>query len=234
MSNNELYYKVFNSDGKIIQVEYGLEAVNNSLPIVILKNKNTIVCAAKKGITSKLDDEIHSCISQIYDNLYSAFTGFPADINYINMVSLNIASSQSYKFGFPITPDIIARDVADRMQKLLQSTGERSPAFGGAFFGFDGESPIISKTDMTGIVYRSYGVAVGEKHHKMIKYIEGHYNINISDQELYEIAAGALLESIGEDSGWQELEIAVLKKDGKLFYFNDSEIEKLLQSIAEK
>lgn len=234
MSNNELYYKMFNADGKIIQVEYGLEALNNSLPLVVLKNKEMIVCAAKKGISSKLEDETHSCILQIYDNLYTAFTGLNADISYVNLRCVNLAASASYKYGFPATPDIVARDLSDYTQVLIQSSGMRSPAFGGALFGFDGDKPIISKTDMSGVVYPSYGVAVGEKHPKMTKYIEKYYKPDVSDQELLEIAAGALLESIGEDSGWQELEVAYLKKDGKIVYLHDNEIEKLLQSIAEK
>ncbi|KAF9764807.1 Proteasome subunit alpha type-7 [Nosema granulosis] len=234
MSNQELAYKIFNKDGKIIQVEYGLEALNNSLPLVVLKNRDMIVCAAKKGITSKLEDETHSCIKQIYDNLYTAFSGLNADISLINLKCINIAASASFEYGFPATADIVARDLADNMQKLIQSSGVRSPAFGGAVFGFDGDKPIITKTDMSSVVYPVYGVAVGEKHQKMTKYIEKFYTPDISHQELFEIAAGSLLESIGEDSGWQELEVAYLKKDGKITYLHDSEIEKLLQSIAEK
>lgn len=234
MSNKELYYKIFNSDGKIMQVEYGLEALNNSRPLVVLKNNNLIVCVAKKGITGKLDDEVHTCVERIHDNVFSAFTGLPADISYVNLKCIDLATSLSYKYGFSITPDILARDWADYMQILIQSSGQRSPAFGGAFFGFDGNKPIISKTDMSGIVYPSVGVAVGEKYQKMVKYIESFYRADIGDQELLEVAAGALLESIGEDSGWQELEVSLLRKDGNLIYLQDSEIDRLLQSIAEK
>lgn len=234
MEGREEIYNIFNKDGKILQIEYGLEAVNNSLPLVVLKNKNMIVCAAKKNPGDILEDEVHTSFQPIYTDIYSAFSGRWPDVFYVNSKSKEISYAESYKLGFKITPDILCRRLADDLQVLMQSTGERSPAFGGSFFGFDNGKPIVFMTNTSAVCYPVYGSMVGEKNQNMYKYVEKHYNEDVDDRKLFEIAVGALLESIGENSVYQEIEVAYLKDKEVLKYLNDKEIETLLLSIADK
>ncbi|EQB60148.1 prosalpha6 [Vairimorpha apis BRL 01] len=231
MSVNYEIYNIFNNDGKILQVEYGLEAVNNSIPLVIVKNNNIIVCAAKK---MNFEDEIYSSFQPIYTNVYSAFTGRWADVHFVNKQSKDLAYTLSYNLGFTVTPDILCRELADKMQIKMQSVGERCPAFGGAFFGFDNNIPIVSMTNMSAICYPVYGLGVGERSQNMMKYLEKYYKPNLDDSVVFQTAVGALLESIGEDSQNQEIEVAYLRSNEHLKYLNINEIEDLLLAIAEQ
>lgn len=231
MSAKYEIYNIFNNDGKILQVEYGLEALNNSLPLVILKNNNVIVCAAKK---MNFEDEIYSSFQPIYTNVYSAFTGRFADVHFVNKQAKDLAYNLSYNLGFTVTPDILCREMADKMQVKMQSVGERCPAFGGAFFGFDNNISIVSMTNMSAICYPVYGVGVGEKSPNMMKYLEKHYKTDLDDSMIFQIAVGALLESIGEDSQNQEIDVAFLRNNEHLKYLNINEIEDLLLTIAEQ
>ncbi|KAF5141180.1 hypothetical protein G9O61_00g004960 [Vairimorpha ceranae] len=234
MSLREDVYNIFNTDGKILQIEYGLEAVNKSLPLVVLKNKNTIVCAAKKNQGDLLEDEVQTSFQPIYSNIYSAFTGNWPDVYTVNSKCKDLAYKASYKLGYSVTPDILCRQLADNLQVLMQSTGERSPAFAGTLFGFDNGKPIIYMTNISAVCYPVYGSMVGTKYQNMFKYVEKHYNEDVDDNKLFELAVGALLESLGENSVYHEIEVAYLKNNEILKYLNDKEIETLLLSIADK
>ncbi|WUR04161.1 proteasome subunit PSA1 (PSA1) [Vairimorpha necatrix] len=234
MSIKDEIYNIFNADGKILQIEYGLEAVNKSLPLVVLKNKNMIVCAAKKNQGHLLEDEVQTSFQPIYPNLYSAFTGNWADVFYVNSKAKDLAHYASYKLGFSVTPDILCRKLADELQPLIQSTGERAPAFAGALFGFDNGKPVVYMTNISAVCYPVYGSMVGSKNQNMYKYVEKYYNEDIEDEKLFEVAVGGLLESLGENSVYQEMEVAYLRNGEVLKYLDDKEIESLLLSIADK
>lgn len=234
MTTYEEVSNIFNGDGKLLQIEYGLEAVNSSLPVVSIKNKNTIVCVSKRVTQDKLEDEVVTNFHKVSEKCYVALSGLLGDLDYVRKRIKMVANKKTFSFGFEITPDILCRAFADKIQMLIQGSGERSPAFSASIFGFDKNNAMICQTDMSGIFYPCYATAVGEKQSKMSKFIEKHYRGDIDDKELLELAVGAILESIGSDSGCSEIEVAYLKAGGCLCYLTDKEVDKVLQDIAEK
>jgi 20S proteasome subunit alpha 1 len=234
MATKEQVFNVFNDEGKLLQVEYGLEAVASGLPIVAVKSKDTIVCAAKKRVQDKLEDEGTTSFYRISSKCYAGMTGLSADIDYVVMRAKELASKKSFSFGFETTPDILCRALADKMQKLVQSIGERPPAFAAAVLGFDRSKPMIYHTDLSAICYPCYGVALGDQSSKMRKSLEDNYREDASHRDLVETAVRALLQSIGSSSEWSEVEVAYMKEDCLLVHLSSSEIDRILQEIAEK
>ncbi|AFM99148.1 20S proteasome subunit alpha [Encephalitozoon hellem ATCC 50504] len=234
MTTQEEISNIFNSDGKLLQIEYGLEAVNNALPVVTVKSKSMIVCASKKAPRDKLEESDSTSFYKVSEKCYVAITGLPGDIDYVVKRIKMVANRKTFSFGTEVTPDILCRSFADKIQKLIQSSEERSAAFNASIFGFDGEKATIYQTDMSGISYPCYGTAAGERHGKMTKFIEKSYRRDIEDKELFEIAIGALLESIGADTGCSEIEVGYLRAGKDLCYLSAKEIDKILQDIAEK
>jgi 20S proteasome subunit alpha 1 len=234
MATKEQVFHMFNDEGKLLQVEYGLEAVANSLPLVVVKSRDTVVCASKKRIQDKLEDEGTTSFHRVSSRCYMAATGLSADVDYVVVRAKEVSSKKAFNFGFETTPDILCRALADKMQKLVQSIGERPPAFAAAIFGFDGPRPMVYRTDLSAICYPCYGVALGEQHSKMSKSLEKDYRRDVSDRELLEMAVRALLQSIGSDSEWSEIEVAYMKRDCLLMHLSAGEIDRILQEIAEK
>lgn len=234
MTTYEEISNIFNSEGKLLQIEYGLEAVNNSLPVVTMKSRDTIVCVSKKIVQDKLEDEAATSFYRISEKCYMAITGLLGDLDYIVKRAKMVANKKTFSLGFEVTPDILCRTLADKIQKLIQNSSERSAAFSASIFGFDKDRAMIYQTDMSGISYSCYATAVGEKQSKMVKFIEKSYRGDVGDKELLEIAIEALLESTGTDSGCSEIEVAYLKTGGGLCYLTDKEVDKILQDIAEK
>ncbi|ADM12375.1 proteasome alpha subunit C6 [Encephalitozoon intestinalis ATCC 50506] len=234
MTTQEEISNIFNSDGKLLQIEYGLEAVNNSLPIVTAKSKSMIVCASKKIPRDKLEESESSSFFRVSGKCYVGITGLSGDVDYVIKRIKMVANQKTFSFGMEVTPDILCRCFADKIQQLIQSSEERSPAFNASIFGFDGKKPMIYQTDMSGISYPCYATAAGEKHGKMTKFIEKNHHGDMEDKELFELAIGALLESIGTDSGYSEIEVAYLRAGQDLCHLSGKDIDKILQDIAEK
>lgn len=227
-------YHIFDTDGKLLQVEYALEAVNNSTPFIVTKNKDIIVCANKRLYSSKLMDEELMCIQKISNNVYMALTGYPADLNQVLANVKDICYSKELKLGIDVTPDILCRSFADKMQFLIQSTGERTFAFGSAFFGFDSNGPVLCATDTSSTFYFYNALAYGEKSGNITKYLEKNYNFNLNNDELIELTVQALLESIGSETLYNELDVYVMVKGEALRKLDDDEKEKILYSISDK
>ncbi|AFN83858.1 proteasome alpha subunit C6 [Encephalitozoon romaleae SJ-2008] len=234
MTTQEEISNIFNSDGKLLQIEYGLEAVNNALPIVTVKSRDMVVCASKKVPQGKLEESSPTSFYRVSEKCYVGITGLPGDIDYVIKRIKMVANRKTFSLGTEVTPDILCRSFADKIQQLIQSSEERSAAFNASIFGFDREKPMIYQTDMSGISYPCYATASGEKHGKMTKFIEKSYRKDMEGKELFEVAIGALLESIGTDSGCSEIEVCYLKAGQDLCYLSAKEIDKILQDIAEK
>lgn len=234
MTTYEEISNIFNSDGKLLQVEYGLEAVNNSLPVVCIRSRDTIVCVSKRAVEDKLEDETRTSFSRVCKRCYMAITGLSGDVEYVVRRVKSVASKKTFALGFEVTPDILCRVFADKLQKLIQSSSERPAAFSASVFGFDGDRPMVYQTDISGVFYPCYATAAGEKQSKMTKFIEKNYREDAGDKELFETAIGAILESVGTDSGCSEMEVAYLKAEGALCYLSDKDIDRILQDIAEK
>ncbi|KAH9411491.1 proteasome [Ordospora pajunii] len=234
MTTQEEISNVFNSEGKIPQIKYGLEAVNHSLPVVTVRSKDMIVCAAKRIIQDKLEDECLSNFERVSERCFVSITGLPGDVEYIVQRMKMIANRETFSLGFEVTPDILCMQFADKMQKLIQSSAERPAAFSASIFGFHGRKAMIYQTDMSAIYYPCYSTVVGEKHEKMSKYIEKSYSEEADDRELVELAVGALLESLGSDSICSEMEVAYMNAGGSLKYLSAEEVDRVLQEIAEK
>ncbi|KAM0672898.1 subunit alpha of 20S proteasome [Ordospora colligata] len=234
MTTQEEISNVFNSEGKLLQIEYGLEAVNHSLPVITVRSRDMIVCAAKRIMQDKLEDECLSSFARVSERCFVAITGLPGDVEYIVQRIKMIANKETFSLGFEVTPDILCRQFADKMQKLIQSSAERPAAFSASIFGFDAGKAMVYQTDMSGICYPCYATAVGEKHGKMSKYIEKSYVEGADSRELVELAVAALLESLGNDSVCSEMEVAYLNAGEPLKYLSAEEIDRVLQEIAEK
>ena len=76
---------VFNSDGRINQIEYAIKAIKNSGPAMAIKYKDGIVVATQKRLSSSLlvppkhGDKVY----KIDDHLYVIVSGLTADANYL-------------------------------------------------------------------------------------------------------------------------------------------------------
>ncbi|KAI5169115.1 20S proteasome subunit alpha 1 [Pancytospora epiphaga] len=235
MGIREQAYVVFNKEGKLLQVEYGLEAVYNSYQIVTIITGDAIVCLSKKLPIPKLSAETHTSIYKITDSIYMNITGRAPDVAYTVERARTLASSLEYSLGCELTPDIFARALSEKFQVLMQHSGKRAPAFAAAIFGFECGKPSLYYTDISAVEYPVYAMATGKDYNKMSKYLDKNMIFTPSSlNEIIELAIAVLLESIGRDAEATEIEAAVLCKDRGLIRLKESEVERRLQAVTER
>lgn len=231
--DNEIYY-IFNKEGKILQVEYALEALNCSTPVVIGRNKNSIVCVTKKIFKSLLLDEQPTNLFKISNSVYALCTGLPFDIDKIIFDCKTLCFKREYNLGIEITPDILSLNIAGKAQKDIQETSRRALCFALALFGFDNNVPCIYYTDVSAVHYPYYALGMGEKSSKVNSFLEKSYNVNLNDSELQEVIVEGMLQAIGDDVKARDINVYVLERGLQLKEYNEIEIDLLLQRISDK
>ncbi|KAI5149348.1 hypothetical protein ENBRE01_0853 [Enteropsectra breve] len=231
MDIREQIYNVFNSDGKLVQVEYALEAVANCTQILTLKSREGIIAISKKINKPIHCVENYTTIHKIADNIYMNITGLPADVCYIIRKARDLAATLEYNFGCTVSPAIFCKELASKFQTMIQRSSRRIIAFSAAVFGMDGDQPLLSFTDVSAVDPPCNAMCAGTDHSKMMKYLEKYYQVGGLEEGL-EIGTAALLESIGRDAESIEIEMAIVDKNG-FRLLADSEIERVLQKVAE-
>jgi len=231
MGFEEQVYSIFNDDGRLLQLEYGLEALQSGYQTVSVLAESEIIFVSKKIPQQPLQAESHNSIFKIGDGLYVNITGLPADIDYIVDRARTLAASTEYTLGCKVTPDVFVTVFAEKFQVRIQKTGKRIPAFAVAIGGFENGVPKLHYTDMSVVQFPCFAAAAGEDHSKMMKHLEKHYKRGDRSAAV-EIAISALLQSIGRDAEATEIQVGILTKDG-MEYLSDQKINEAIQNIAE-
>lgn len=231
MGINEQVYNIFNDEGRLLQLEYGLEALYSSYQAVSVISDSEVIFVSKKVPQQPLQAESHNSIYKIGNGLYVNITGLPADVDYIVDRSRTLAASTEYTLGCKVTPDIFATVLAEKLQERIQKTERRAPAFAAMVGGFEGDTPMLYYTDMSAVQYPCFASAAGEDYSKILKYLEKHYKRG--DREFaIQLAISSLLQSIGKDAESTEIQVGILSKEG-IEYLSDQKINEAIQNIAE-
>ena len=92
---------VFNSDGRINQIEYAIKAIKNSGPAMAIKYKDGIVLATQKRLSSSLlvPPKHGEKVYKIDDHLYVIVSGLTADANYLIEYVRKCGQNYMFEFG---------------------------------------------------------------------------------------------------------------------------------------
>ncbi len=231
MDINKQIYNIFNDDGKLIQLEYGLEALYSSYQIISIVSNSEIVFISKKVPQLPLQADPHNSVYKIGNGLYINISGIPADIDHIVDRCRSLAASTEYTLGCKVTPNIFATILAEKLQERIQKTSKRTPAFGAMIGGFVNDKPMLYYTDMSAVQFPCFACAAGEDYSKMMKYLEKHYKKNDTESAI-QLGISSLLQSIGKDAEAAEIQVEILSKNG-IRSLSEQKINEIILSIAE-
>lgn len=228
MSKTDEYYNIFNPEGKLLQIEYCLEALHQCRPFVVLSSPTKIVAVSKKPPTNKLSPPSKTTF-KINSSVYATITGLPGDIDQIKYRLIDLAQNNEYNYGFELSADIIAHLFSDKLQHFIQTTGTRMESFGVVIYGFEDEKVHCYYTDSSAILVPMYGTGVGEQSTKINNFLEKNRS-----GELEELAVEGMCQTLGYDFGPNEVDICVLWKGKELVWMDSVEIDNILVKISEK
>ncbi|KAM0677756.1 hypothetical protein BDAP_000698 [Binucleata daphniae] len=227
MTQKDKYYNIFSSEGKLIQIENALQCLESLPPIVVLKSNDAVYSIARKKYQKLAHTPSH--VFRINKNVYGTITGLPGDVDNVKYNLQKLSANMSFDLGYEPSADIIARLFADKMQKTLQNTDQRQPAFSLGVYGFDTEC-LLFYVDTSAVCYPFKAFAAGEHRVKMTNFLEKHYN----KDETLEVGLECIGLNIGNNYGPNDVEVAVLKRDCEIEYLENEQIDNLLTKIFEK
>ncbi|EZG44281.1 proteasome subunit alpha type [Gregarina niphandrodes] len=256
MSRYDTRTTTFSQEGRLFQVEYALEAINNASSTMGIVTKEGVVLAADRLVSTKLLDPGLSKekIYVVDEHIAVAVAGWTADANVLLNDARLTAQRHRYRFDEPVSLESLVTHLCDIKQSYTQFGGLRP--FGVSFL-FAGYTPSFGQTDTncsnTASEYAEFpfqliltdpagnfsgwkATAVGQNSVTAQSILKQEWRDDLTLQEGLELAAKILTQIT--DAGNQTLEqteFAILYiKDGqvKQRFLSQNEVSELLKKAA--
>ncbi|KIM60812.1 hypothetical protein SCLCIDRAFT_1216527 [Scleroderma citrinum Foug A] len=254
------YLTVFSPEGRLYQVEYAFKAITGSgHTAVAVRGKDTAVVITQKKVPDKLIDA--SSITHLFSitpTIGCVMTGLMADAKAQVSRAQSEAAEWRYKYGYDITPDALARRLANISQVYTQRAGMRPLGLSIVLIGIDPEhGPQCFKLDPAGHFVGFHATAAGQKQQEAMNHLEKKWKKldngkgaddpaeagkKLSHAEVIEIAIEAMSTVHATDYKPGEIEIGIVstadeenpKTRGLWRVLSEAEVEHHLLAYAEK
>ncbi|KAK1933384.1 proteasome A-type and B-type family protein [Babesia divergens] len=235
---------VFSPDGHLMQVEYAMETVKKGGCVVGVKGIDSVVLAAERKTTTKLQIPRSSKkIMQLDDNIAIAFAGLNADARVL--VNKTRLECQRYRLeaGEVASVGYIAKYIARLQQKYTHRGGVRLFGVALLIMGYDSYgTPGLYQTEPSGIhsSWKAQSIGRGAKVCSVVswpmtvqsaqEFLEKNYSENLTSDEAVMLSIKALVEVMEVSA--KNIEVAVLLPSG-LRILQEDELEEVLKRLDE-
>lgn len=222
----------FSPSGKLVQIEYALNAVTAGAPSVGIKASNGVVIAAEKKQKSILYDEdsIHK-VEQITDNIGMIYSGMGPDYRVLLARARKIAQVYYRRYQDNIPTAMLVHQVASVMQEYTQSGGVRPFGVSLLICGFDNDRPYLFQCDPSGAYFAWKATALGKSHINGKTFLEKRYSDELELEDAVHTAILTLKESFEGVMDENNIELGIADSKG-FRRLSPSEVQDYLASIA--
>ncbi|KAF4696475.1 Proteasome subunit alpha type-4 [Perkinsus olseni] len=226
----------FSPEGRLYQVEYAMEAINNAGSTVGVLGKQCVILAGEKKTISKLleSGKASEKIYPIDDHVVCAVAGITSDANVlINQLRL---SAQRYRYSYqePIPVEKLVTSICDVKQQYTQFGGLRPFGVSFLFAGYDDHYGFqLYHTDPSGNLSGWKATAIGVNNQTAQGILKTDWHEDMSTKECLDLVAKVLVKSMDTATPTAEtLEFGVLtlNKDKEVAFrmLTDDEINTLM------
>jgi len=253
-SSYDRYLTVFSPEGRLYQVEYAFKAISGSGHTAIaVRGKDTSVVITQKKIPDKLlDASTVTHLFSITPSIGCVVTGLLADARAQVSRARQEAAEHRYKFGYEITPDALAKRLANINQVYTQRAAMRPLGIAMIIIGYDPErGPQIFKLDPAGYFVGFLATAAGQKQQESMNVLEkkwkklagnddpAEFGATLSKDQVIELAIETISTVHSTDYKAGEVEVGWVslsddKSRGQWHIMSDQEVEKHLVAYGEK
>ncbi|CAF0872316.1 unnamed protein product [Brachionus calyciflorus] len=207
----------FSPSGKLVQIEYALNAVAAGAPSVGIKATNGVVLATEKKQKSTLnDDRSISKIEPITSNVGMVYSGMGPDYRLLVKYARKLGQQYIQMYDDSIPTVQLVRRVADVMQEYTQSGGVRPFGVSLLIAGWDVDEnvPYLYQCDPSGAYFAWKATAIGKNHINGKTFLEKRYSEKLELEDAIHTAILTLKESFEGQMNEENIEIGVCNKDG--------------------
>ncbi|KAF8629593.1 hypothetical protein AX15_003339 [Amanita polypyramis BW_CC] len=254
------FLTVFSPEGRLYQVEYAFKAISGSgHTAVAARGKDTAVVITQRKVPDKLlDASTVTHLFSITPTIGCVMTGLIADARAQVARARAEAADFRYKYGYEITPDALARRIANINQVYTQRAAMRPLGISMILIGIDPElGPQCFRLDPAGYFVGFHATAAGQKQQEAMNHLEKKWKkldsglgagnpakagTSLSRNEVIEMAIETMSTVHSTDYKPGEIEIGIVstspdedvKTRGFWRVMAESEIEQHLLAYAEK
>jgi len=207
----------FSPSGKLVQIEYALNAVAAGAPSVGIKATNGVVLATeKKQKTTLHDDRSINKIEAIGKNVGMVYSGMGPDYRLIVKYARKLTQQYVMMYDDEIPSVQIVRRIADVMQEYTQSGGVRPFGVSLLIAGWDADEnvPYLYQCDPSGAYFAWKATAIGKNHINGKTFLEKRYSEKLELEDAIHTAILTLKESFEGQMTEDNIELGVCTKDG--------------------
>jgi len=216
----------WNPKGKLLQVDYALEAVKQGSICVGLRNKTHTVLATLKKSKSELAS-FQEKIFKVDEHVGMAISGLTADARVICKYMRNECLNHKYVYDSPHPFGRLLNKVAEKSQIKTQRQSKRPYGVGLLVAGYDQDGPHLIETSPSGQFNEYYAYSIGAKSQSARTYLENHFEKfpTLSLEQLILHAVKAVSTSVQDETELtsKSLEIAIVGHDTPFKILNGEE-----------
>lgn len=236
MSEGEYSFSLttFSPTGKLVQIEYALNAVGEcGRPALGIKAKDGVVLATEKKVNSSIVDESSlRKIEPLTKNIGCVFAGMPGDFRVL--LKRGRKQAEAYRQVYDEAPPVsqLVRDIATVMQEFTQSGGVRPFGVSLLIAGYDDSGPQLYQVDPSGSYFGWKASAIGKDRLNAKTFLEKRYNEDIMLDDAIHTAILTLKEQNAEDITANNMEIGVIRAQDRVFRtLTPAEIKDFLNEV---
>jgi len=221
---------IFSPEGRLYQVEYALELVNQGAPIVGVSSPEGVALAANETPESRLEDpRFFMKIFQLDDHVGTAVAGLISDARVLIEQSRVYCQNNRLLYDEPVDLESLAKRIGDQAQVYTQHAGVRPYGVSMILAGIDTTGSRVFMVNPSGS-YRGYkAVAVGRKNKVGNKLLEDEYNPEFTLDEAISLSVQAVKAASDENVTAKIVKVAVIPADTKIFRkLSESDVERYL------
>jgi len=222
----------FSPSGKLVQIEYALNAVASGTTSLGIKATNGVVIATEKKLRSALVDEATvQRISTLTPNIGVAYSGMGPDSRVLVRKARKQAQAyyQLYKEQIPVAQ--LCREVATVMQEFTQSGGVRPFGVSLLLAGYDENGPQLYQIDPSGSYFAWKASAIGKNMTNAKTFLEKRYSDDMEIEDAIHTALLTLKEGFEGQISGNNIEVAIVGPDQTFKVLTAAEVSDYLEEV---
>ena len=185
----------FNPAGKLLQLDYAINAVNQGLTAVGLNVKNGICLATEKQVKPLQDAGSVQKIQQLDEHVGVVYAGMVADARLLYARARKICQNYRVTYEMPIPVEQLARKIAEIMQEFTQSNGVRPFGCSLLLAGSDHLGTHLFQIDPSGLFIAWKAAAIGKSKQNVTTNLERRYTDEMEVEDATHTAIKTLSEA---------------------------------------
>jgi 20S proteasome subunit alpha 6 len=224
--------------GRLFQVEYAMQAVEQGTPVLGLRSKTAVVLCSNMRAQSELAEEKKK-VMKIDNHLCIGIAGLTSDARVLAEFMRGECLNHQFVYDTPMNVGRLVTQIGDKSQtKTQNSSGKRPYGVGLLVAGYDEQGPHLFQTCPSGNYFEFYAMAIGGRSTSAKTYLEKHFD-KFPEMQLEELiqygmdAMNKTTVSKGENLTAKNSHVAIVDKDGYR-ELPTAELQKYLDKLEKK